>query len=106
MSGRTEYEPVRQGQAITAEYPLYSGVWPTPGEPFTRWSRAGSRTVETADWHRTPTGERRNPVRTPTLRRRVAGLGLGTVVLSGAMVGCSSGDSVSDSGSSTFTVWG
>jgi multiple sugar transport system substrate-binding protein len=44
-------------------------------------------------------------VRTQTLRRRVAGLGLVTVVLSGAMVGCSSNDSGGDSGSGTYTVW-
>src|SRR3954471_19706597 len=38
MVGRTEYEPVRCEPVIAAECPLYSGVWPRPGEPFTRWS--------------------------------------------------------------------
>ena len=44
-------------------------------------------------------------MRTLTLRRRVAGFGLVTVALSGGMLGCSSGDTGSASGSGTYTVW-
>jgi multiple sugar transport system substrate-binding protein len=44
-------------------------------------------------------------VRTRTSRRRIAGFGLVTVVLSGGLLGCSSGDGGSASGSGTYTIW-
>jgi multiple sugar transport system substrate-binding protein len=44
-------------------------------------------------------------VRTPTSRRRVAALGLVAAALSGGLLGCSSGDAGSDSGSGTYTIW-
>jgi multiple sugar transport system substrate-binding protein len=44
-------------------------------------------------------------VRTRTSRRRIAGFGLVTVVLSGGLFGCSSGDGGSTSGSGTYTIW-
>jgi multiple sugar transport system substrate-binding protein len=44
-------------------------------------------------------------VRTRTSRRRVAGLGLVAVALSSGLLGCSSGDTGSASGSGTYTVW-
>ncbi|GAB2844816.1 ABC transporter substrate-binding protein [Actinoallomurus bryophytorum] len=39
------------------------------------------------------------------MRRRIAGFGMATVVLSGGLLGCSSGDGGGASGSGTYTIW-